>query len=159
MDKIRVYARGMDKKTRQGLAWLEANNLDFMLLDINEDEFTLEDYYNVLALTDSGTSDLVAKRSKDFDSLKRVVDVEAMTLSEFYHFILDHTEIINQPIILKGNKLSLGYKEEDISVFLPRHARGLSMNLEEYSKLRDSDRWDIEEDLDDLDDYLYDDEY
>lgn len=145
MDKIRVYARGMDKKTRQGLAWLEANNLEFMLLDLNEDEFTLEEYYNVLSLTDSGTSDLVAKRSKDFDSLKRSVDVDSMALSEFYQFILTHTEIINQPIIIRDNKLSLGYKEEDISVFLPRKYRGSSMNLEEYTKLRESDRWYDEE--------------
>lgn len=132
---IKIYSNKSDKKLRQCIGWLTKYGIEYDLLNFNENDFTYEEYLKVLALTDTGVFDLVAKRSKDYEIIKSKVDINSMTLKEFYSFILEHPEIVNQPIMVDESKLAIGYKLDDITVFLPRSKRGITMIDEEYAKI------------------------
>lgn len=124
---INVYTKGMTRKTKQSVAWLNQYDLDYQILSLAGSDFTYEIFLKALSLTDMGVYDLIAKRSKEYEELKSKVDIDSLSIKGFYQLLLENPGIINQPIILNDNKLSLGFKEEDISVFLPRHLRGKSM--------------------------------
>lgn len=122
---IRIYSSRSDKKLRQMISWCSIYDLEYDILNFNQKDFTYDEYLKALALSDNGAYDLIAKRSKDYAKLKNKVDFDSFTLKEFYYFLLEHPEIVNQPIMMDDRKLAIGFKLDDISVFIPKSQRKL----------------------------------
>ena len=57
-------------------------------------------------------------------------DVEDMKMSELKQFIIDHPSVLKRPIILDGEKMQVGYNEEEIRVFIPKRLRELIMGID-----------------------------
>lgn len=142
---VKVFLAGSDKKGRQCITWLQSKGVEFEIYEFNEHTFTYEDFKQVIQLLDNGPMDLIIKRSKEMEKVNELFDIEDLTLKEFYSLCINIPNLVGKPIILGDGKVSIGYKAEDISVFLPRHLRGESINIEEYVKLLETESGEDEE--------------
>lgn len=106
------------RKTRQ---WLETHKIPFNYKNIEKDPLTVQEFRHILHLTEEGTDDLIATRSKAYKELQ--LDVDAMPLKELYEFIYKYPRLLRQPIIVGDNKLQVGFDEHDIRQFIPREDR------------------------------------
>lgn len=136
---VRVYLSGTDKKGKQCVNWLQSKGVDFEIYEFNANTFTFEDFKHVIQYLDNGPMDLIVKRSKEMETLSTLMDIEDLSLREFYSICVTIPNIVGKPIIVGKDRVAIGYKAEDISVFLPRHLRGESINMDEYRLLLESE--------------------
>lgn len=136
---VRVYLSGTDKKGKQCINWLKSKGVDFEIYEFNANTFTYDDFKHVIQYLDNGPMDLIVKRSKEMETLSTLMDIEDLSLREFYSICVTIPNIVGKPIIVGKDRVAIGYKAEDISVFLPRHLRGESINMEEYRLLLESE--------------------
>lgn len=106
------------RKTRQ---WLQTHNIPFKYKNIEKNPLTIQEFRHILHLTEEGTDDLIATRSKAYNEL--ALDVDALPLKELYEFIYKYPRLLRQPIIVGDNKLQVGFDEHDIRQFIPREDR------------------------------------
>jgi|SRR5690625_847932 len=106
------------RKTRQ---WLQTHKIPFKYKNIEKNPLTLQEFRHILHLTEEGTDDLIATRSKAYKELN--LDVDALPLKDLYNFIYDYPRLLRQPIIVGENKLQVGFDEHDIRQFIPRSER------------------------------------
>lgn len=136
---VRVYLSGTDKKGKQCVNWLQSKGVDFEIYEFNANTFTFDDFKHVIQYLDNGPMDLIVKRSKEMETLSTLMDIEDLSLREFYSICVTIPNIVGKPIIVGKDRVAIGYKAEDISVFLPRHLRGESINMDEYRLLLESE--------------------
>lgn len=136
---VRVYLSGTDKKGKQCVNWLQSKGVEFEIYEFNANTFTFEDFKHVIQYLDNGPMDLIVKRSKEMETLSTLMDIEDLSLREFYSICVTIPNIVGKPIIVGKDRVAIGYKAEDISVFLPRHLRGESINMDEYRLLLNSE--------------------
>lgn len=136
---VRVYLSGTDKKGKQCINWLKSKGVEFEIYEFNANTFTYDDFKHVIQYLDNGPMDLIVKRSKEMETLSTLMDIEDLSLREFYSICVTIPNIVGKPIIVGKDRVAIGYKAEDISVFLPRHLRGESINMEEYRLLLESE--------------------
>lgn len=136
---VRVYLSGTDKKGKQCVNWLQSKGVDFEIYEFNANTFTFDDFKHVIQYLDNGPMDLIVKRSKEMETLSTLMDIEDLSLREFYSICVTIPNIVGKPIIVGKDRVAIGYKAEDISVFLPRHLRGESINMDEYRLLLNSE--------------------
>lgn len=136
---VRVYLSGTDKKGKQCVNWLQSKGVEFEIYEFNANTFTFDDFKHVIQYLDNGPMDLIVKRSKEMETLSTLMDIEDLSLREFYSICVTIPNIVGKPIIVGKDRVAIGYKAEDISVFLPRHLRGESINMDEYRLLLNSE--------------------
>ena len=119
--------------------WLKSKGVEFEIYEFNANTFTYDDFKHVIQYLDNGPMDLIVKRSKEMETLSTLMDIEDLSLREFYSICVTIPNIVGKPIIVGKDRVAIGYKAEDISVFLPRHLRGESINMEEYRLLLESE--------------------
>lgn len=136
---VKVYLSGTDKKGKQCVNWLQSKGVEFEIYEFNANTFTFDDFKHVIQYLDNGPMDLIVKRSKEMETLSTLMDIEDLSLREFYSICVTIPNIVGKPIIVGKDRVAIGYKAEDISVFLPRHLRGESINMEEYRLLLNSE--------------------
>jgi regulatory protein spx len=79
---------------------------------------------DILEKTENGTEDIISTRSKVI--AENNIDLDSMSISELIAFIQDNPSAMKRPIIIEGNKLQIGYNEEEIRMFIPRKLRNLA---------------------------------
>jgi regulatory protein spx len=79
----------------------------------------------MLENAENGFDDIISTRSKVFK--EQDLDIEDMRISELKEFILDNPSVLKRPIIIDGDKLQVGYNDEEIRVFIPKRLRELIM--------------------------------
>lgn len=136
---VKVYLSGTDKKGKQCVNWLQSKGVEFEIYEFNANTFTFDDFKHVIQYLDNGPMDLIVKRSKEMETLSTLMDIEDLSLREFYSICVTIPNIVGKPIIVGKDRVAIGYKAEDISVFLPRHLRGESINMDEYRLLLNSE--------------------
>ena len=92
---IRVYTAPGSQSCRKVIAWLKEHNLSFIEKNIF-------------------SSDLHANKI-DFDNMK---------MDELIAFIKANPSILKRPILMDEHRFQVGYNEEEIRTFIPRHQRG-----------------------------------
>lgn len=74
-----------------------------------------------LSLTKNGTEDIISTRSKVYQKL--AIDLDDLKLEELLALIEQYPNLLKRPIIVDGDKLQVGYNEDDIRKFVPRNIR------------------------------------
>lgn len=93
------------------------------------DRICKEDLLHFLSLSENGFSDLLKNpnRTKHL-YLKQMECLEKMNFNTSIDFIIKHPHLIRVPLILDGDKFSIGYNEEDIRIFLSKKYRNLELH-------------------------------
>ncbi|TCJ02112.1 transcriptional regulator SpxA [Cytobacillus praedii] len=116
---------------RKAKAWLEEHHIDYIERNILSSPITVDELKSILRITEEGVTEIISTKSKTFQELN--INIEAISLNEFYHLIIEHPQMLRRPIILDDKRLQVGYNEEEIRKFLPRRIRTF-LNTE-YQKL------------------------
>ncbi|MFU1844993.1 ArsC/Spx/MgsR family protein, partial [Enterococcus faecium] len=69
----------------------------------------------------NGTEDIISTRSKVYQKL--AIDLDDLKLEELLALIEQYPNLLKRPIIVDGDKLQVGYNEDDIRKFVPRNIR------------------------------------
>ena len=78
-------------------------------------------YWKILSLTKKRTEDIISTRSKVYQKL--AIDLDDLKLEELLALIEQYPNLLKRPIIVDGDKLQVGYNEDDIRKFVPRNIR------------------------------------
>lgn len=106
---------------RKARAWLTDHEVEFQEHNIITSPLTPEELRAILSLTENGTEDIISTRSKVFQKLD--IDVEELSISELISLIAENPSLLRRPIILDKKRMQIGFNEDEIRAFLPRHYR------------------------------------
>lgn len=111
--------------SRKAQKWLDDHHVEYTLHHLFFEPLSDIEINKMLRLTELGTTELLASRSKDFQELE--IKIEDLTLQKFFELVRSHPRILRRPIIVDSSRLVLGYNEEEIRCFLPREERRINL--------------------------------
>lgn len=110
---------------RKAKKWLKTHEVDFVEQNIFVQAPSTKQLKLILQLTENGTEDIISKRSKDYKRL--TVEIDSLPVSELINLITQHPGLLRRPILFDEKRLQVGYNEDEIRRFLPRHIRVLEL--------------------------------
>lgn len=110
---------------RKAKKWLKTHEVDFVEQNIFVQALSAKQLKMVLQLTENGTEDIISKRSKDYKKL--TVEIDTLPVSELINLITQHPGLLRRPILFDEKRLQVGFNEDEIRRFLPRHIRVLEL--------------------------------
>ncbi|MGH1038923.1 transcriptional regulator Spx [Bacillus wiedmannii] len=122
-----LYTTASCSSCRKAKAWLEEHQIDYTEKNIVSNSLTVDELKSILRLTEDGATEIISTRSKTFQELN--INIEALSLNEFYKLIIEHPQMLRRPIMLDEKRLQVGFNEEEIRKFLPRSVRTF-LNIE-----------------------------
>lgn len=119
---------------RKAKKWLKTHEVDFIEQNIFVQAPSVKQLKLILQLTENGTEDIISKRSKDYQRL--TIEIDSLPVSELIDLITKHPGLLRRPILFDEKRLQVGFNDDEIRRFLPRHIRVLE--LEEAIKAADA---------------------
>lgn len=116
-----IYGKPNDRSYVKAKKWFQENEIPIVERNIYNAPLTVDEIQKILRLTDNGTEDIIATRSKALQT--KEIDLEQLPMNDLYNLIRNHPAILKNPIIHDGKKLMTGYNEYQIRRFLPRTVR------------------------------------
>lgn len=117
---VTIYGIGC-KSTKKARQWMIKNEVPFVERNIREEPLTVIELQNILRMTIDGTNDIIAKRSTPYRTMN--LDFDELSLSELLELVQKQPRLLKSPLIIDGEKLQVGYQEDEIRQFLPRKTR------------------------------------
>ncbi|EMF0203482.1 Spx/MgsR family RNA polymerase-binding regulatory protein [Enterococcus hirae] len=136
---IDIYTKSGNLSCRSAICWLQKNKISYKERRIHTNcplnKIELEE---ILLLTSNGFDDILSFRSKIYKQIKGNFD--NFSYEEAMELIIKNPNILRLPIIIdrERNKVGVGFHEDDIRCFLPRHYKKVmrkdyQKSLEYYS--------------------------
>ncbi|GAX08454.1 MAG TPA: transcriptional regulator Spx [Lactobacillus sp.] len=110
---------------RKAKKWLKTHEVDFVEQNIFVQAPSAKQLKLILQLTENGTEDIISKRSKDYKRL--TIDIDTLPVSELINLITQHPGLLRRPILFDEKRLQVGFNEDEIRRFLPRHIRVMEL--------------------------------
>ena len=106
---LKIYTES-NTSAKKAVNWLNAHDVAFHEIRMKNDTLSQKELKTLLAFTDNGLSDLLKRTVKtNFDEL---------TLSQALDSLIHDTSPLRSPILFDGNKLRVGYHEEELACFI-----------------------------------------
>lgn len=118
---IKLYGSTSCNSCRKAKAWLEEQGLAFEERNMIAEPLTKGELKEILALTETGTEEIIATRSKVYNKFS--FDFNDLTFNELVAVIEENPTLLKRPIIIDQTKLQIGYNEDEIHQFIPREVR------------------------------------
>ena len=106
---------------RKARTWLTNHRVPFIEHNILTSPLSAEELKHILSLTENGTDDLISTRSKVFQKLN--LDIDELSISKLISLIEAYPTLLRRPIIIDEKRMQIGFNEDEIRAFLPRHYR------------------------------------
>jgi regulatory protein spx len=104
---------------------LKQHEVDFVEQNIFVQAPSTKQLKWILRLTENGTEDIISKRSKDYHQL--AVNIDDLSFNQLVEMITARPGLLRRPIIFDDKRLQVGFNEDEIRRFLPRHIRVLEL--------------------------------
>jgi regulatory protein spx len=124
---IKVYTVASCSSCKKAKDWLKAHNLDYEEVNLITDELTDKEILQILSLTETGTEEIISRRSKAYSKLD--LNFDDLSISCLLDVVGKNRTLLRRPLILDDKRLQVGYNEDDIRKFLPRKVRELECHL------------------------------
>lgn len=121
---IKLYSSASCNSCRKAKAWLEEQGLTFEERNIITDPLTKRELKEILALTETGTEEIIATRSKVYNKFS--FDFNDLSFNELVEVIQENPSLLKRPIVMNETKLQIGFNEDEIHQFIPREVRKLN---------------------------------
>lgn len=121
---IKLYGSASCNSCRKAKAWLEEQGLAFEERNIITDPLTKRELKEILALTETGTEEIIATRSKVYNKFS--FDFNDLSFNELVEVIQENPSLLKRPIVMNETKLQIGFNEDEIQQFIPREVRKLN---------------------------------
>lgn len=122
---ITIFTTPSCSSCRKAKKWLDDHKISYEEKNLFSQRITESDIDRMLENAENGFEDIISTRSKIFK--EENLDVEDMKISELKSFIIDNPSVLKRPIMIDGDKMQVGYNDEEIRVFIPRRLRELIM--------------------------------
>ncbi|HWL26458.1 MAG TPA: transcriptional regulator SpxA [Ureibacillus sp.] len=122
---VTIYTQSSCSSSRKAIKWLKENNINFVEKRITSHPLTLNEFKNILRMTEDGTDEIIATNSNDFKNLH--IDIDQLSIQELYDLIQKHPRMLRSPILLDEKRIQVGYNEMDIRRFIPRKVRAYEL--------------------------------
>ncbi|OJG66080.1 spx/MgsR family transcriptional regulator [Enterococcus malodoratus] len=103
---------------------MEEQGLTFEERNIITDPLTKRELKEILALTETGTEEIIATRSKVYNKFS--FDFNDLSFNELVEVIQENPSLLKRPIVMNETKLQIGFNEDEIHQFIPREVRKLN---------------------------------
>ena len=115
MDSIQVYHNPRCSKSRMAINYLKAKSIEFETVLYLEKKLTINDLESILRKLNLSATDLLRKGEEVYK-----VEIKGKNLSdaEIIQLMIKHPNLIERPIIIKGNKAVIGRPTELIDRIL-----------------------------------------
>ena len=122
---ITIFTTPSCSSCRKAKKWLDDHKVAYEEKNLFNQRITEEDIDRMLENAENGFEDIISTRSKIFK--EQALDVEDMKISELKKFILENPSVLKRPIMIEGEKMQVGYNDEEIRVFIPKRLREMIM--------------------------------
>ncbi len=112
-----IYHNPRCSKSREGLAHLQANGIEPQVVSYMKTKFTVKEFDLLLAQLNMKPSELLRKGEKIFKSEYKALQ---LTEHEWKKVMLKHPELIERPIVVRGNKAVVGRPLENIDSLIKK---------------------------------------
>ncbi len=126
---IKIYVSPTCSSCRKVKQFFKDQNIPYEEHNIFDSSLKDEDLKEILAKSENGTDDIIAKKSKIMKEQK--VDVESMSISEMIKFVRENPSVLRRPIMVDDNRIQVGYNKEEITTFIPKAKRFVDLNCGE----------------------------
>lgn len=138
---ITIYTTPSCSSCRKAKKWLDEHRVSYNEKNLFNEKITTNDVMAMLEHAENGFADIISTRSKIVREGN--INVNEMTTKELTSFILENPSVLKRPIIIDGEKMQVGYNDEEIRIFIPKRLRDMIMysrynhTKDEYKKLLD----------------------
>jgi len=122
---IQLFTSPSCTSCRKARAWLQEHHIDYTERNMMNEPLSVDELKMILTMTENGSEDLLATRSKAYAECK--VDFDELTVKELLAFLSENPALIRRPLLLDDRRLQIGYNEDEIRCFLPREIRRLEL--------------------------------
>jgi arsenate reductase len=112
MAEIKIYHKPTCSTSRKGLKYLEEKGVEFEIIKYYDTPFTKNKLKTLLKKMDMKAGELLRKREKAYKELD--FKNKSYTQAEIIEFMVNNPNLIERPIIEKGNKAVLARPTEKI---------------------------------------------
>ncbi|WP_416037420.1 ArsC/Spx/MgsR family protein [Lactococcus formosensis] len=106
----------------QAMKWFKEYNIKINTKRI--EQMSSNELICILSLTENGFSDILKCPTRAGQKvLNQIKNIEDSTFNSSINYILNNTNLLKGPIIIDNNKLVIGYKAENMRIFLPSKYR------------------------------------
>ncbi len=120
---IKIYTVSSCTSCKKAKNWLNAHQLSYNEHNLGKEAITKEEILDILTKTENGVASIVSSKNRYAKSLD--CDIDELSVSEVIDIITANPRILKSPILIDEKRLQVGYKEDDIRVFLPRAVRNV----------------------------------
>jgi arsenate reductase len=114
--KIIIYQKPTCSKCREALKLLRESGHDFESINYYETPFTISDLHGLLKKLRLSARDLLRRN----ESIARTLGIrpEEVTKAELVELMVQHPDLIQRPIVVRGRKAVLGRPPENVKTLL-----------------------------------------
>ncbi|MFL2030493.1 Spx/MgsR family RNA polymerase-binding regulatory protein, partial [Loigolactobacillus zhaoyuanensis] len=84
---------------------------------------TTAELKHILSLTENGLDDIISTRSRAYPEV--AAQLPDMSFNETLKLLCERTQLLRKPIMVTENKVQIGFNDDEIRKFIPRHIRRL----------------------------------
>lgn len=120
---IKVYYRSSCSSTQRTFRWFEEEH-SIPIEKRQISKITSQELVKILSLTDSGLEDVLKRSSRHRSVYTNFMNSGVdRSFRESVMFLQKNTDLLQTPIIVKENKLLIGFNNDEIRQFLPQEYR------------------------------------
>lgn len=112
---LKIYHNPRCRKSREGLAILEASGKDFEIVKYLDEPLSVADLTEIIKLLEIAPSTLVRKNEKIWKEQFKGKDLSD---KDIIQAMVDHPKLIERPIVIHNAKAVIGRPPENISSIL-----------------------------------------
>lgn len=110
---------------------VDRKNLPFEERNIISDPLTKEEIKGILAMTETGSDEIISTRSKVYEKL--AIDFDELSFNQLVDILVEHPNLLRRPLIFDEIRFQVGYNEDEIHQFTPREIRKItSKNMAKF---------------------------
>ena len=113
---IKIFHNPRCSKSRQTLAILEDNGVDFDIIEYLKESPNKETLLQIINLLDINPRDLMRKGETVYK--EKNLNRENLTDDDLIQFMVDNPILIERPIVYDSNKAIIGRPPENVLIFL-----------------------------------------
>ncbi|ATO55143.1 Spx/MgsR family RNA polymerase-binding regulatory protein [Loigolactobacillus coryniformis] len=120
---IKLFTQTSCNSSRKARQWLRDHDVQFEEQNVGKKAPTTAELKHILSLTENGLDDIISTRSRAYPEV--AAQLPDMSFNETLKLLCERTQLLRKPIMVTENKVQIGFNDDEIRKFIPRHIRRL----------------------------------
>lgn len=120
---IKLFTQTSCNSSRKARQWLRDHEVQFEEQNMTKVAPTPAELKHILSLTENGIDDIISTRSRAYPKI--AAQLPNMSLNDTLAMLCAEPRLLRWPIIVDAHKVQIGFNDDEIRQFVPRHIRRL----------------------------------